>query len=428
MAQQWYQTEHGLRRLGGNTSRNPEYKFQYFTDAPLLGDLIALFNADQPHIAPVIDRELDTMIARDRALAPSVLDFLGIRYVTVDVEKSPPQLLRFVQEALPLALITEESVTAANSRDEDGTQTTRLYRVQATQPLSGTQRIEMSEPLANLYLGEGWSPQAGAAVRYAVRSQPVLLANLPATGGRMALEWATPLQGLTATVNGTSLQATPLDDAGLRWALDVPAGVGEQSVDHVVLQLEGPGLAAGDVAVPPDGQGWGIGNTGVELAAGVSLLVRSAGEATGDFAHVWLNGIDVVNGERGYNLAALDTAGRLLGQATFDTLASADASAAMAAWLRSWPAGTVIAGAVGDEASLQLGQDAVDALAQTGVATDLRNRFRWGHAFVGVAGAAAGTALDDASLLRPAVVTVGPPVNGPRVFGQLQALEIEQIK
>jgi hypothetical protein len=224
------------------------------------------------------------------------------------------------------------------------------------------------------------------------------------------------------------VQAPPLADDGLRCELDAPAAVGERPVDHIALQLEGPGLAAGDIVVPPDGQGWGIGETGVELAAGVSLLVRSAGEGTGDFAHVWLNIIDVVNGEPGYNLAALDTTGRILGQATFDTLASADASAAMATWLRSWPAGTVIAGAVGDEASLQLGQDAVDALAQTGVATDLRNKFRWGHAFVGVVGAAAGTALDDASLLRPAVVAVGPPVNGPHVFGQLQALEIEQTK
>ena len=126
MAQQLYQTEHGLRRLGGNTSRNPEFKFQYFTDAPLLGDLIALFNADQPHIAPVIDSELDAMIARDRPLAARVLDFLGIHYVTVDVEKSPPALLRFVDEALPLALLAEEP----GVRSDGTAQTTRLYAVE----------------------------------------------------------------------------------------------------------------------------------------------------------------------------------------------------------------------------------------------------------------------------------------------------------
>ena len=69
-----------------------------------LGDLIALFNADQPHMAPVIDGELDAMITRDRALAASVLDFLGIKYVTVDVEKSPPQLLRFVDGGIAVGV------------------------------------------------------------------------------------------------------------------------------------------------------------------------------------------------------------------------------------------------------------------------------------------------------------------------------------
>ena len=128
----------------------------------------------------------------------------------------------------------------------------------------------------------------------------------------------------------------------------------------------------------------------------------------------------------GYNLAALDTEGKLLGRATFDTLAAEEASAAMADWLRSWPPGTIVAGAVGDEASLKLSEAAVAALQGVGVATDLRDKFRWSHAFVGVTGAAPGTAVEDADLLRPAVVAVGPPVSGPRVFGQLRGLEIEQ--
>jgi hypothetical protein len=42
---------------------------------------------------------------------------------------------------------------------------------------------------------------------------------------------------------------------------------------------------------------------------------------------------------------------------------------------------------------------------------------------VGAVGAARGTALEDSSVLRPAIVAVGPPVNGPTVYGQLQALE-----
>ena len=79
MMQQWYQTVHGKRRLGGNTSRNPPYKFQYFTDAPLLGDLIALMNADLDYMKPVIDAEFDTLVERNRPIAAQVLHDLGIR-------------------------------------------------------------------------------------------------------------------------------------------------------------------------------------------------------------------------------------------------------------------------------------------------------------------------------------------------------------
>ncbi len=71
----------------------------------------------------------------------------------------------------------------------------------------------------------------------------------------------------------------------------------------------------------------------------------------------------------------------------------------------------MIAGAVNDEASLNLGQDAVDALGRIGVTGDLRGKFRWSHAFVGVAGAAPGTAAEAMDLLHPATVFVGVPVD-----------------
>ena len=299
MAQQLYQTEHGLRRLGGNTSRNPEFKFQYFTDAPLLGDLIALFNADQPHIAPVIDGELDAMIARDRPLAARVLDFLGIRYVTVDVEKSPPALLRFVDEALPLALVAEEAGRAQRRhRADDPALRGRALACRDT-PRSAS-RWTTPWPTST-WAKAGRRRPAPPCVTPCAPSPPCLV-NVPTTGARLILDWAAPQANLAATVNGRTVAATAIDAEGRRWALDVPSGIGDRPVDHVVLQLPGPGVAAGELSVPPGGQGWPVGTTGVELAPGNSLLVRSAGEETGDFAHIWLNGIDVADGERGYNL------------------------------------------------------------------------------------------------------------------------------
>jgi hypothetical protein len=424
MAQQWYQTEHGLRRLGGNTSRNPEFKFQYFTDAPLLGDLIALFNADQPHLQPVIDIEMDAIISRNQPLAGAVLQFLGVEFVTVHVEKSPPQLLRFVDEVLPLTLIKEEATTGADG----AVQTIRLYRVDSRKDSAGTARTQMDEPLANLYLGEGWSPPAGTDVRYAMRSAPDLLLNVPAEGGRIVLEWAAPLEDLVATVNGHAVAAGPLDEASMVWVIHVPRDVAGRPVDRITLQLPEPGVAVDVVTAPAQGPGRPVGTTGAQLAAGASLLVRSAGEETGDFAHIWVNGTDVASGERGYNLAALDPEGRVLGHATFDTFAATESSLAMAAWLRSWPPGTIIAGAAADEASLLLGDEAAGALAEIGVATDLRGKFRWSHAFAGAVGAPPSSALEDASLLRPAVVAIGLPVDGATIFGQLRALTIEELE
>jgi len=427
MAQQWWQTEHGLRRLGGNTSRNPEFKFQYFTEAPLIGDLIALFNANEAHLAPVIDAQLEEMIERNRQLAPRVLRFLGVEFVTVHVEKSPPQLLRFVEEALPLTLVAEESTPAA-----EGAQTIRLYRVEpdknappATVQTAGyAMPIEMDGPWANLHLAEGWSPGVfDAPVRYATRRQPRLLLDLPQEGGRVVLEWAAPPGDLQATVNGVAVAAIA-DTAGQIWTFDVPAGVADLPVDEVQLRLEGEGQAAAQVAVQAGGNRR-VGGANARLPDNVSLLVRSAGQEVGDFAHIWLNGVDVAGGERGYNLIALDPQGLVRGQATFDTLASADASAAMADWLQQWPAGTVVAGAVADEASLQLGQDAVDALRGLGVLTDLRGRFRWSHAFIGVAGAEPGAALEAAGLLQPAQVNIGPALDWPRVYGELLSIVIE---
>ena len=89
----------------------------------------------------------------------------------------------------------------------------------------------------------------------------------------------------------------------------------------------------------------------------------------------------------------------------------------MAQWLRAWPAGTRFAGAVADEASLFFTQDAIDALREIGVAADLRGQFRASHAFVGVAGAQAGTAVEAIDRIRPASVWLGAPVDGEHLYG-----------
>lgn len=420
MMEQWYQTAHGKRRLGGNTSRNPAYKFQYFTDAPLIGDLIGLMNGDQPHIAPVIDAEWDALVARNRAIAPGVLDFLDVRFVLIHVEKTPPDLLRFVEEALPVSL-----VEAWSGPDWTGADSTiRLYRV-AERPIPTEWAIEPATPAGRLYLAEGWSSlDVSGRIRYASRTEPVLLLDIPTGGGRLTFDVYGPARLAGLRLNGVSIEwvAGSLEGARQNVTATVPQGLADRPLDRLALIFQDTPWSSLYIDFPTKEIGQPVGETGTFLPPGHGIVAVSAGEEVGDFAHIFLTnrafvGEDVAPGERGYNLIAVNAEGDLLDRAGFDTLADAGQSAAMAEWIDSWPVGTVIAGAVNDEGSVHLGEDAVNALARLGVSSDLRGRFRWSHAFVGVVGADNATAREDAALLRPALAVVGMPIDGPTIFG-----------
>ncbi|MEZ4672987.1 MAG: interleukin-like EMT inducer domain-containing protein [Caldilineaceae bacterium] len=422
MMQQWYQTAHGKRRLGGNTSRNPLYKFQYFTDAPLIGDLIALMNAtpsadlNQNELPRQVEATFDELVARNRGIAPTVLDFLGVQYVTVHVEKTPPLLQRFVAEVLPVTLLEQWQGT-----DWSGAPATiDLYAV-TPQPVQPQWSIELATTTSTLYLAEGWATLPWQGVRYATRPCATLLLDLPTHAGRLTLQLAEPATPTSISLNDRPLPFGPTR-APSTVTVDFVADQAAALVDRLTLCAEtATPLTA--LANPPNAAGWPIGGTGAAVAA--DLFVRSAGSDVGNFAQILRNGAPVMPTARGYNLAAFDPAGALLMTATFDTHLTAAAGEALAAWVAALPADTIVAGAVMDEASNALDDGAVQALATLGVAADLRGRFRWSHAFMGVKGAPAGSAVEQLSLLQPATVTVGVAVDAPTVYLGIRKLDYQ---
>ncbi len=408
MMQEWYQTAHGKRHLGGNTSRNPAYKFQYFTDAPVLGDLIALMNADREHLTPVLTADYAALTARLRRDAPALLDFLHVRYVLLYVDRSPAMLVRAVEDALPVTQVEEWQ-----GDDWEGKPATiRLYAVADLPDAPAAYR--MGDPAATHLLAEGWSPVGDANFgRAATRAAPALLLDLPPTGAQVILTFAEEA-AVRYTLDGRDLGA----QTGRRHVLTMPPGAAGAPLDRLTLTImDAPRPVAGFAAAASP-----IAATGTQLDPGVTLAVESAGEEVGDFAHISVNGVDVAPNTRGYNLVSLTPGGAVLDAAAFDTLTPGE-SARLAAWLAQWPTGTVIAGAVADEASFSLGDDAVAALRAVGVAGDLRSKFRWSHAFVGVVGAPPGTALEETSLIRPARVWLGAPVTTPHVYARLLTVE-----
>ncbi len=427
MMQQWYQTTHGKRRLGGNTSRNPPHKFQYYVNAPLLGDLIALMNATpgegqhQDEIARLLEQSFPELVARNQPIAAAVLDFLDITHVTLHVEKASPLLRRFVDAALPLTPV--ERWEGSDWRGAPAT--IELYRVIPPSAASQT-TIDFSDRLSPLYLGAGWAPQPWQGVRYATRPCATLLLDLPPAARVLTLTVAAEVESLRATVNGQRVATVHSPTAAaadeVEFVLTLPTDVATAPVDQLVLCM-GPSLPLAAVAPAPTPAGWPVGATGATLP--VSLLVQSAGNDVGNNAQIWRAGLPLLAAQTGYNLAALDGTGTTLATAHFDTFASAAAADALAQWLQQWPRGTIIAGAVKDEASNSLNARAVTALAALGVATDLRDRFRWGHAFVGMVGAAEGTALERAELLQPASVALGAPFDAPAVYGGVRQIRYE---
>ena len=416
MQEQWYQTYHGKRVLGGNTSRNPEFKFQYFSEDPTLARLIGQTDAaDLPqHTAlrstlaavPVTDAE------RRRAVAWA--SFLNLRFVMVHRDKLPPETEAALQALLPVKLVGTDGNLA-------------LYELPAGLPRR--QAFDLAADQGSPALAEGWSPPLGGAGGeadpaqakpvYAQRGESRLL--LPLEQGATSIRlftWAPMLdQTLSLVVDGVALPAQRVPQTAGWLAFPVPANPARSPLSDVRLRFAHL-VSPSQMAPGP----WPVGRTSVSAA--VSILVRSAGQATGDFGHIYVNGRDVARDRRGYNLVALSAGGEVLDSVTFDTHADAQAGARLAAWVQDLPAGTLVAGAVRDEASMNLGDEALAALRTLGVEDDLRGHFRWGQAFVGAAGAAPASALVATDGLRPAQVSVGLPLSAPSVAAAVARVEV----
>jgi hypothetical protein len=398
---QFYQTRHAQRLLGGNTSRNPEFLFQYFTAAPVVNSILAL---ETGHALPPGRWEAD------RAVAGDVLRFFDVGYVVVrpgpgdDRGVTPEAALPYVEGVLPVERLYADAGLA-------------LYRVDLP-PLPGRVEVSAAAPLARLYLAEGWGALPdraadGAGRRlWAQRRQARLLVPLDGRAQAVGLRLFAPGpdQQLTLSLNGWRSEPLPLRPGWDEYRLALPEEAVAAGLNEIVLRFERLYPAA---ALP--------------AAAGApfrSLLVESAGEEVGDFGHVYLDGVDVSPGLRGYNVVAVSPAGEIRA-AAFDTHFDPGASRALAGFLAAIPEGHLVAVVAADEASARLGEDAVAALRAVGAAGDLRGKFRWSHALVGRQGSPPGSALEALDGLRPVGVALGPPLREPAAAAAVEWIRFE---
>jgi hypothetical protein len=153
------------------------------------------------------------------------------------------------------------------------------------------------------------------------------------------------------------------------------------------------------------------------------VTVLSAGEEVGNYGHIFVNGRERSPNQRGYNVVIIEPDGRWQA-ANFDTHLDPTASAALAGFIRTASAKALIAVAAADEASNQLGEEAVAALQAIGATDDLRGCFRCSHAFIRNQ---AGHTVEILDPLRPAGVTTNLGLTEPNIAALVDWIQIGPI-
>jgi hypothetical protein len=390
---QYFQTAHGKPMIGGNISRAPAYKMDYFARIPLFKALTDL------ELYREVSPETD---AAARKQAGDLLALYDVRYLIT----TPPIPGRFPYqdtwqrtEEYTLDVLPLEKSPAW---EQDGY---RAYRViQPAVPLPF--RLDLGMSGAEPYVGGGWD--------YSITEQPYDATGIWATDTtadlylpldgpkdvtlRLVLAPLTyegaPPQKVSIRVNGASvLKGQALAPGWQTLQAQVPASATRRGPNRVTLDFA---WAESPREVFPDPASRAvIGSTGV--VSPVNIDVHSFDEA-----FISLFGPDGAEvkasaGRRGYNVTVINPrTGKVIEAVGFDTAANPYEADALAAYLAGIPKGRIVAVATKGDAGANLTPAAVQALRNFGsraqAPADLQGM---AHALIGVQGAAPGAAAEE---------------------------------
>ena len=411
---QFYQTVHHRPLLQGNTSRNPEFKFQYFTNAPIINSLLAL-ETGKP--LPLERWEAD------RAVAAEVLRFFDVKYIVVRPDMSdnpivtPQATIPYIEDLFPVEKIHDSPDIKIYRVNHSHQQTANLQATTASTPAHELS-IKTDSPLAPLYFGEGWgllsSGQPIAAQRQQVRLMlPINNEASTVHPQRLTLSLRLPeaYQGATQTVsvslNGWQSAAQTLTHEWAEYTFDIPATAIQPGLNDVWLNFS-------HITTLPQLQ---------PGTAPVDVTVISAGEEVGGFGHIFVNGYDLSTNERGYNIAILTAEGAQV--ANFDTHFDSNASLALAEFTQAAPAKALVAVAAADEASQNLSEQAVLALQQTtGGLSDMRGCRRCSQVILRTTD---GSIMEGFDSLQPVGVTTGLGLTEPNIAALVDKISLKMI-
>jgi len=389
---QYFQTATAKPMIGGNISRAPAFKMDYFARIPLFKALTDLEMYQQP--SPEVD-------AAARAQAGDLMALYDVRYFITTPPipgRYPYQDTRQQTEAYALDVLPLEKPAFW---EQDGYRAYRVIQPQVPFPF----RIDLGTAGLEPYVGGGWD--------YRTDEQPYGATGIWATD--TTAELYLPLGEPRDVMLRLSL--APLTYPG------APAQTVSISVNNVMV-LEGQALSAGwqtvEARVPasatrrgpncvrlgftwtasprqvfPDPLSRGvIGGTGI--VSPVNIDAHGFSEAYISLFGPDGNEVKASAGRRGYNVTVIDPrTGKVLDMRGFDTAANSYESDALAAYLASIPRGRIVIVATKGEASVNLTAAAVGALRGLGSRVASSQELTgMAHALIGIQGAAPGAAAE----------------------------------
>jgi hypothetical protein len=386
---QYYQIAHAKPILGGNISRAPDFKMDYFKRIDYFRALTEI------EFGKAVDPDL-------LATAYSQADDLAYLYNIGYLVLFPPIPQRypyadnwqatwaFLKETLPLE--------AQPFWQENGIE---AYRV--VQPVGSAQfLLDLGIPGAYPYQGEGWDSAASDTIYDAT----AIWATEPTSRLFLPLRQIDPLrnyqitlhihpfaypgsqpQTLRLAVNGQLLETFTLVDNWQELSWRVPGVALLDGLNR--LQLHWGWNAAPRQVIPGSRQ---VGATGVELPLDAELRGFAEGGWIALFDEQGTQ-TDASAGRRGVNVTVLDpNSGRLLNQLGFDTTANRFESAKLASFLQELPVGVITLLVTYGDATAFLGDEAITGLHTLGANLTLEQTKGRQWALVGVKGAPPGAA------------------------------------
>jgi len=386
---QYYQAAHHRPMLGGNTSRNPKLKFDYFANIPLFKAITAA-ELYQTVDAPTL--------AQARQQAADLMTLYNIKYLAIHdpiPHRKPYEDTYTATRELTLSLIPHQAQPAYQSPGVE------VFAVTPA-PIPNPLVLDFGDWTSAPYRGEGWTDNEtvfAATANWATATTAEIFFPARGPGNRnLALQIAPfnapglPPQRVSFAVNGHQLiDSYSLREGWQRIELTLPAEFLQDGLNRLALQFNH--TAQPRQTLPANRA---IGATGRETPVDIEA------NSGADFAFITVGfaetAVDASAHRRGVNVAIIQPQTGAVAQIRgFDTAANSFEADALRQFIEQIPPGQIVVVATqgSADATAHFTADTAAALASLGLAA---GQLTPPFSAIGVKGAAPGTAAQSAYL------------------------------